>query len=266
VGQETVDSPAHNGHRPASSVKNEVFNVRAARLVVFGGLVAIAGITPSRAGAAAQDAGVTWLIFVDDLHLEFRNTGNIRKLLRSIASELIRDGDALVLRSSNTSPSIPFTTNRSLLDAAIDRVAGNALPPSAILPFPALGAQGEVRDRASLAGSAATELLNAGPPPSGRRRAMLYVTNGYHLDPPDVGVAGFASAARRSNVTVFAINAAGLPGAPASLVQGDAALWASYRAAMLNSLRAISEPTGGFAVLDEADFADALQRIGRRMR
>jgi hypothetical protein len=25
-------------------------------------------------------------------------------------------------------------------------------------------------------------------------------------------------------------------------------------------------PTGGFAVLDEADFADALQRIGRSVR
>jgi hypothetical protein len=31
---------------------------------------------------------------------------------------------------------------------------------------------------------------------------------------------------------------------------------------MLNSLRAIAEPTGGFAI-EEADFADALQRIGR---
>ena len=79
-------------------------------------------------------------------------------------------------------------------------------------------------------------------------------------------VAEFASAAQRANVTVFAMNARGLPSAPALPVQGDAARWASYRAAMLNSLRAISEPTGGFAVLDEADFADALQRIGRSVR
>jgi hypothetical protein len=35
---------------------------------------------------------------------------------------------------------------------------------------------------------------------------------------------------------------------------------------MLNSLRAISEPTGGFAVLDEADFSGALQRIGLSVR
>jgi hypothetical protein len=34
---------------------------------------------------------------------------------------------------------------------------------------------------------------------------------------------------------------------------------------MLNSLRAIAEPTGGFAI-EEADFAEALPRIGRAMR
>jgi len=79
-------------------------------------------------------------------------------------------------------------------------------------------------------------------------------------------VAGFAGAAQRAHVTVFAMNARGLPMAPAVPVQGDAALWAGYRAAMSSSLRAISEPTGGFAVLDEADFADALPRIGRSVR
>jgi hypothetical protein len=35
---------------------------------------------------------------------------------------------------------------------------------------------------------------------------------------------------------------------------------------MLNSLRALSEPTGGFAVLENADFAEAMQRIDRAMR
>jgi hypothetical protein len=37
-----------------------------------GVLVAIACVTQSRVSAAAQDAGVTWLIFVDDLHLDVR--------------------------------------------------------------------------------------------------------------------------------------------------------------------------------------------------
>ena len=244
-----------------------MFNVRAGRLLAFGVLVAVACITPPRVGAATQDEGVTWLVFVDDLHLDFLNTGNIRTLLRSIASELVRDGDTFVLRSSGHSPSLPFSANRSLLDAAIRRVAGNALPPAATLRvWPTNEMPDEVRYRASVAGSAATEMLNAGPSPSSRRVAMLYITNGYHLDPPVVEVAGFASAAQRSHVTVFAMNARGLPNARPLPAQGDAALWASYRTAMLNSLRAISEPTGGFAVLDEADFADALQRISRRVR
>jgi hypothetical protein len=229
-------------------------------------LVAVACIGPSRAGAATPDTGVTWLIFVDDLHLDFMNTGHIRTFLRSIASELIRDGDAFVLRSSGPSPSIPFTTDRSLLTATIGDIAGNALPLVAILrSSPVNEIQDEVRYRATLAGTAATEMLSADPAGAARRQAMLYVSNGYPLDPPDA-VTGFASAAQRASVTVFAINARDLPGAPMVPVQGDPARWASYHAAMLSSLRAISEPTGGLAVLDEADFADALSRISRKMR
>ena len=36
---------------------------------------------------------VTWLVFVDDLHLDFRNTGRLRALLRLVSSELIRNDD-----------------------------------------------------------------------------------------------------------------------------------------------------------------------------
>ena len=202
----------------------------------LGVLVAIACLA-SRVGAAAQDTGVTWLIFVDDLHLDFVNIGHIRMFLRSVASELIRDGDAFVLRSSGPSPSIPFTTDRSQLNAAIGSVAGNALPLAAIFrSSTANKVQDEVRYRASLAGSAATDMLSADPSPSARHQVMLYMSNGYPLEPPDA-VARFASVAQRANVTVFAINARGLPGAPAAPVQGDPVRWASYRDAMLNSLR-----------------------------
>jgi hypothetical protein len=36
----------------------------------------------------AARARVTWLIFVDDLHLDFRNTGRIRGMLKTIVSQL----------------------------------------------------------------------------------------------------------------------------------------------------------------------------------
>jgi hypothetical protein len=232
--------------------------------LAFGVSAAIVCLVPSHIDAAAEDAGVTWLIFVDDLHLDFLNTGRVRMLLRSIASELVRDGDAFVLRSSGPSPSLELTTDRSALNATIGRIAGNSLQPAAILRLSvAYEIQDEVRHRASVARSAAIDALNAASSPS-RRRVMLYVSNGY-LDPPDGRVAELARAARRSDVTVFAMNAGGLPSAPAVLTPRDA-LWDSYRAAMVDSLRAISEPTGGFAVLDAADFADALPRISRMVR
>src|SRR5689334_229821 len=79
-------------------------------------LVTMACATPLRA-AAVQDPGVTWLIFVDDLHLDFRDTGHIRKLLRSIASQVIREEDAFVLVCSGPSfRAIDLTVRRSLLD------------------------------------------------------------------------------------------------------------------------------------------------------
>jgi hypothetical protein len=93
----------------------------------------------------------------------------------------------------------------------VGRVAGNALPRTAIVrSSPANELADEVRYRASQAGSAAIEILNAGASLSSRRQAMLYVTNGYDLDPPEVRVAEFASAAQRANVPVFAMNARGL--------------------------------------------------------
>ena len=202
----------------------------------------------------AQDPGVTWLIFVDDLHLDFRDTGCIRKSLRSIASHLIREEDRVVLRSSGPSfGANDLIVNRTLLEATTASLAGNSLPPAAILPS-SLTAH-EVRYRASLALSAATEMLKVAPSFPRRRAAMLYVSNGYVLDSSDSRLAAFSSAAQRFQVPVFAINAGSLPAVSARRVRDDAAL-----AAMLNSLRMMSEPTGGIAVLNESEFVDALQR------
>ena len=215
-------------------------------------LVTMACATPLRA-AAVQDPGVTWLIFVDDLHLDFRDTGHIRRLLRSVASQLIRDEDAFVLLCSGPSfHPIDLTVTRSSLDAAIARVAGNALPPAAVL---ASSTTDEVQYRASLALSTATEVLNATPSLPKRHAAMLYVSNGYPLDPLDARLAAFVSAAQRFQIPVFAMNARAFSRAPARPLQDDAA-----RAALLNTLRVMSEPTGGIAILSDSDFVDALER------
>ena len=216
-------------------------------------LVTIACVAWPR-GAASQHPGVTWLVFVDDLHLAFRDTGVIRYLLRSIASQLIRDEDTIVLRCSGPSfDAMEIVGKRATLVAATAALAGNALLPAAIRQSPSVA--DEEQYRVSLALSAATEMLDAASSFPERRAAMVYVSNGYPLAPDDSRLTAFVNAAQRFRVPVFAMNGRGLQRPSARHVQDDA-----VHAAMLDSLRAMSEPTGGIAVLDEPEFDDALQR------
>ena len=48
-------------------------------------------------------AGRIFLIFVDDLHLDFRNTGRIRDLFKKISKELIHEGDMFGIVSTGPS-------------------------------------------------------------------------------------------------------------------------------------------------------------------
>jgi hypothetical protein len=188
----------------------------------------------------------------------------VRKLLTSIATDLIRDGDSFAVRSSGPSDlSITLSSNRALLDAAIPKVSYVGLELTDVV---GPETNDEVRYRAEFAATAAVEMLNALPRGTIGRAAMLYISNGYFLIPADATVAGLLRTAQRSAITVFALSPRGLRRAPQVTSSGGPALSARYRDdAMLNSLRAIAEATGGFAI-EEADFADTLQRIARAMR
>src|SRR4051812_34109440 len=134
--------------------------LRVVRLLAFAIVVALESLQPSH-GEPRPAAPVTWLIFVDDLHIAFRDTGYVRKLLASIGSELVRDGDFFMIRSSGPSSlSIPLGTNRAALEAAVSRVAGNELVPSDCL---AAETDDDMRSRAELAGTAAAEMVNSLP-------------------------------------------------------------------------------------------------------
>ena len=72
--------------------------------------------------------------------------------------------------------------------------------------------------------------------------------------------------ASQSLVTIFAIDPRGLPGAPALDPNVDSVAWHNHWTNTRNSLRMMSEPTGGFALVDEQDLVEALQRIRSAMR
>ena len=82
--------------RPSSRVMRQGYmvNLRVVRLLAFAILMALGALEPLD-GKPRSAAPVTWRIFVDDLHIAFRDTGYVRKLLASIGGELIRAGTLL---------------------------------------------------------------------------------------------------------------------------------------------------------------------------
>jgi VWFA-related protein len=130
-------------------------------------------------------AGRIFLIFVDDLHMDFRNTGRIRELFKKVSKELIHDGDMFgIVSSGPSSLAIDMTYDRKRLDEAINKISGSGLKPSDIIDTPD-GSQGppEVRYRAHVAFSTVYDTLKQLEQVHNRRKAFIYVSNGYDFDP-----------------------------------------------------------------------------------
>jgi VWFA-related protein len=130
-------------------------------------------------------SGRIFLIFVDDLHMDFRNTGRIRDIFKKIRKELIHDGDMFAVVSTGPSSiAIDATYDIKRLDEAISKISGAGLKPSEIIETPD-GSQGppEVRYRAHVAFSTAYDMLQNLKQVHNRRKALIYVSNGYDFDP-----------------------------------------------------------------------------------
>ena len=130
-------------------------------------------------------AGRIFLSLVDDLHLDFRNTGRNRDQYKQISKELIHEGDMFgIVSTGPSSIAIDLTYDRKRLDEALDKISGAGLKPSDILDVPE-GAQGppEVRYRAHVAFSTAYDLMTKLEQVHGRRKAVIYVSNGYDFNP-----------------------------------------------------------------------------------
>jgi VWFA-related protein len=130
-------------------------------------------------------SGRIFLIFVDDLHMDFRNTGRIRDIFKKISKELVHDGDMFgIVSTGPSSIAIDMTYDRKRLDEAINKISGSGLKPDEIISTPD-GSQGppEVRYRAHVAFSTAYDVLEKMEQVHNRRKAFVYVSNGYDFDP-----------------------------------------------------------------------------------
>src|SRR6476469_6235487 len=61
-------------------------------------------------------AGRIWMIFVDDLHMDFQNTGRIKDLFKQISNELVHEGDMFgIVSTGPSSIAIDLTYDRKRL-------------------------------------------------------------------------------------------------------------------------------------------------------
>jgi VWFA-related protein len=248
-------------------------------------------------------AGRIFLIFVDDLHLDFRNTPRIRQLFTKISKNLIHDGDMFgIVSTGPSSLATDLTYDRQVLDAAIQKISGNGLRPSDIIE----GAEtqegpSEVRYRAHVAFSTAYDLMRNLEKVHNRRKAVIYVSNGYDFNPfektrrgedmfsrtfgngdedmtdpfsqhlrqgqqfadADLAreVAELTRAANRANATMYTIDPRGLVAGADIDEQIDPVEWSDHVRKTQDSLRVLADLTGGLAVVNQNDFDKALKRI-----
>lgn len=130
-------------------------------------------------------AGRIFLFIVDDLHLDFRNTGRIRQLFKTIEETLVHDGDMWGMVSTGPSSiAIDLTYDRKRFQDAIKRISGAGLRPEEIING-AETAEGpaEVRYRAHVAFSTAYDIMRNFEQIHNRRKAVILVSNGYDFDP-----------------------------------------------------------------------------------
>ncbi len=263
----------------------------------------IEGIVMPEARPAADSSGRVFFIFVDDSHLNFRDTGRLRQLFKQITDELIHDGDLFGVVSTGTSSiAINPTYDRKRLAEASQKLAGGALTSNDIISVPQ-GSQGpaEVRHRAHVAFSTARDIVGQLEQIHDRRKALIYISNGYDLDPyaktrakndaerygslrdnvdqdtsdpasrPQGNQFAFADlvsdladltrAAVRANTTIYTIDPRGLVAGPDLDETVDRMEFLDMVRTQHDSLRVLADLTGGVAAVNQNDLTKVLKRI-----
>jgi hypothetical protein len=237
------------------------FRAALALLVLAFGSGAVRGT--SQASSAASDP-VAWVVFVDDLHIEFRNTGRIRQLVQTFLNDIVNDEDLVAIRTSG--PSGVFTDFSSVREvlSALKELTGGGLRPSELTGL-MLRDEKEMPYRARMALSGATAaaaLLSQVEP---RRRALLYISNGHAFDMKTmIEARALAHVARTGGVRILTLDAASMNRLPPDPVTEKA--WETYRAAARESLRVLAEQGDGVAILDVQDARAALEQIRKSIR
>jgi VWFA-related protein len=260
------------------------------------------GIILPRNRPSNDTAGRIFLLFIDDLHLDFQSTPRTRELLKKMLRSLIHEGDMFGIVTTGTSSiSEQLTYDRQILESLIEKVTGGGLKPKEIIDANQ-GSNGptELRHRAHVAFSTAYDLMKNLEKVQNRRKAVIYVSSGYDFNPFEQSrleetarrmhvetselesdpffrtqqsaqllsesdlireLNELTRAANRANATIYTIDPRGLVAGPDMDAEVSTTEWNAYVRDTQDSLRTLSEMTGGLAVVNQNDFDKALKRI-----
>ena len=144
------------------------------------------GIVMPGTRAVDDTAGRIVVLFVDDMHLRPDLTPQVRQIFRSVRDELVHEGDLFGIIATGTSNvSTDLSYDRSLIDAASERIIGGGMDPEELLETQRWGGSGlgELRWRAHVAFKTARETLRNLEAIHNRRKVFLYISTGYDFDP-----------------------------------------------------------------------------------
>jgi len=245
------------------------------------GVVAPHATVPSDVATnTAASQGRLFVLVLDDLNTHPLRAVTVRDLAKYFVDHHLDESDrlALITTSGSREVSHEFTANRPRLHAVIDRFRGHSLAPAE----DAMDAKQVFHNARSTLRSLKTLAAWLGDL-ADRRKAIVFLSEGIDFDiwnetlnPSGVmsleastivgDMRELVTAATRANVSIYPVDARGLPGTPASTVKPIPTLVHEDRVSMAwvqkgQSLSELAAATGGVALVHSNAFDQAFDRI-----
>ncbi len=244
--------------------------------------------------------GRIYLVVLDDMHTNVQRSNRVRIAARQFIERYVGANDvvAVVFTSGRSDAAQEFTTNQRLLLNAVDKFMGRKVRSSTLGRIDQEYMTRGTRDsgdriadpndaergyQARVALETVERLATYMDDVSGRRKALVFFSEGIDYDITDPinnrdattimdSTRDLLSAATRANVAIYSVDPRGLTSGGEDAIEvasfpddtmlgiNQSSFYNEVRIAQ-DSLRVLSDETGGFAVVNQNDFASAFQRI-----
>lgn len=145
------------------------------------------GLILPKARPPSDVAGRIFIVFIDDLHLTPDLSPRVKDLLKQVRNSVLHDNDLVGFVSTGYSSialDLAYDYGHRRMDEVINKVMGAGLTPREMIEMPQ-GADGlaEVNHNVQVAFGTAYDILEQMEKITGQRKAFIYISSGYMLDP-----------------------------------------------------------------------------------